>query len=394
MPRIAALLLLASCVWAGAALAQSDSQDAAASEAAAADALEPAAAALQRDQRPLEYWLEQLASNRFANRQVATRQVLRFGQQAVEPLSRAALSGELELTQRAIDILQTLATAQPPDDESGAWAALETLAVQAGGSAAIRARGAMEDIRRQREEQAYVELSAAGVQIGFRDFVMHSRALNREVVWIDRQWKGDVDALRWLRWVKRIDHAHLEGAAVRREVLEQLVQMPDLRSIVMREATLRDDIFAPLQQLPRIDELEFRYITLDLEDADKIARLPIRVSLGLMGTSLPADGAERIAQALPGLSLTVKQGGFLGVTTHGLSDRCQIDSVKVGSAAAEAGLRAGDVIIQIEQTPIAAFEDLQKAISMYLPGDEVTMRYDRAGEIGEVHVTLGRLEGE
>ena len=93
-------------------------------------------------------------------------------------------------------------------------------------------------------------------------------------------------------------------------------------------------------------------------------------------------------------TLTVKQGGFLGVTTHGLSDRCQIDSVKVGSAAAEAGLRAGDVIIQIEQTPIASFEDLQKAISLYLPGDKVTLRYDRGGEIGEVQVTLGRLEGE
>src|SRR5690606_14644530 len=139
-----------------------------------------------------------------------------FGQRAVEPLVRVARSGELELTQRAIGILQTLATAQAPDDEAGAWAALDSLATQGSGSAAIRARAAMDDIRRQREEQAYAKLAAAGVQIGFREFVLHSRALSREVVWIDQKWKGDIEALRWLRWVKRIDHAHLEGDAVRR----------------------------------------------------------------------------------------------------------------------------------------------------------------------------------
>src|SRR5690606_8120375 len=135
------------------------------------------------------------------------------------------------------------------------------------------------------------------VQIGFREFVLHSRALNREVVWIDGKWKGDIDALRWLRWVKRIDHAHLEGDAVRREVLEQVVQMPDLRSIVMREATVRDDIFAPLEQLARIDALEFRYIELGVEDAEKIAALPIRDSLGLMGTSMPNEGRQQIEEA-------------------------------------------------------------------------------------------------
>src|SRR5690606_23632732 len=133
-----------------------------------------------------------------------------------------------------------------------------------------------------------------------------------------------------------IDHAHLEGDAVRREVLEQVVQMPDLRSIVMREATVRDDIFAPLEQLARIDALEFRYIELGVEDAEKIAALPIRDSLGLMGTSMPSEGRQQIEEAMPHLNLVFKQGGFLGVTTHGLSDRCQIDSVKVGSAAAEA----------------------------------------------------------
>ncbi len=346
------------------------------------------------DQRPIEYWLEQLDDDQFARRQAATRQLNHFGQQAVEPLVLVAQSGKLELTQRAVGILQSLAREQAPDDEGGAWAALSGLVSQGTGSASVGARAAIEDIRRERESQAHAKLAAAGVQIGFREFVLHSRALNHEVVWIDKKWKGDVDALRWLRWIKRIDYALIEGDAVRQEVLQHVVQMPDLRSIVMRDATIRDDIYEPLGKLARIDELEFRYIPLSVEDAEKIARLPLRVSLGLMGTGMPLEGAKKLRESIPGLNLVYKQGGFLGVVCNSFSNRCQIDAVKVGGAAANAGLQAGDVIIQIDEKPIATFDDLQLQIGSHLPDDEIEITYDRLGEIGTVKLKLGRLEGE
>jgi hypothetical protein len=351
-------------------------------------------AAPARPERPIEYWLEQLDSDQFSRRQVATRQLQEFGLEAVEPLTLAAQSGKLELTQRAIGILQMLAVEQAPDDDGGAWQALATLVTQGSGSAALRARAAIDDIRAEREVQAYTKLAAAGVQLGFREFVMHSRTLNLEVVWIDKKWKGDVDALRWLRWVQRIGHVLIEGDAVRREVIEHVVRMPDLRSLVMRNARVGDDIFTPLGAMNRIDELEFRYVPLTVQDAEKIAQLPIRVSLGLMGTDLPIEGAQHLRDAMPGLTLHYKHGGFLGVSTHGLSANCQLDSVKVGSAAFDAGLRPGDIIVQIDDAPISSFDDLQLQIGSHHAGDVVEMTYERDGEIGKTKVTLGRLEGE
>jgi len=113
-----------------------------------------------------------------------------------------------------------------------------------------------------------------------------------------------------------------------------------------------------------------------------------------MGTGLPIEGAQQLRQSLPGVNLVYKQGGFLGVVCNSFSPRCQIDALKPGGAAANAGLQPGDVITQIDDATIASFDDLQLQIGGHLPGDEVEITYDRFGEIGKVKLTLGRLEGE
>jgi membrane-associated protease RseP (regulator of RpoE activity) len=170
--------------------------------------------------------------------------------------------------------------------------------------------------------------------------------------------------------------------------------MPDLRTILMRDATIRDDIFTPLSELSRIDELEFRYIPLTVEDAAKIAQLPIRNSLGLWGTGMPLSGAQQLRESFPGLSLVYKQGGFLGISGHDFTDRCQITMVTIPSAASDAGLQAGDIITQIDDAPIATFQDLQLQIGSRVAGDEIEVTFERLGEVEKTRLKLGRLEGK
>jgi hypothetical protein len=344
--------------------------------------------------RPLEYWLEQLDSDQFSRRQAATHQLNRFGQEAVLPWVEIAKSGKLESTQRALSVLQQLAVGQSPDDDGGAWAALLQLVDQGSGSASIGARSALEEIRRDRQSQALTRLAAEGIQVEYRDFVIDSRSLHAKVLLIDKAWKGNPEVLRWLRWVKDVENAVIEGDAVRNEVIAQVVRMPALRSIVMREATLRDDVIGPLSTLSRIDQLEFRYIPLTVEDAEKIAKLPLRVSLSLMGTGLPVEGAQMLRTAVPGIKLAYKQGGFLGVICNQFSARCQVDNVKPGSAAAMAGIEAGDVVIQIGDAKINSFDDLQIQVGSHYAGDEIEITYDRFGEIVKTKARLGRLDNE
>jgi len=346
------------------------------------------------ESKTLQYWVEQLDSDQFLQRQTASQRLLAFGDEAVQPLATVATQGQLELTERAIAVLQSLAVKQAPDDESGAYGALTTLANLGGGSASLRAKSSMEVIRRERELQAIERLVNSGVKMGFREFVIDSRSLNENLVWIDSNWNGDLEALRWLKWITGVAYCVIEGTAVNHDVVEQLVRMPDLRTVVIRDAKLDTDIFVPLEKLTRIDELEFRYVVLTASDAEKLAKLPIRVQLALMGTNLPLESVKMLREAMPGLNIVYKQGGFLGVKCNNFSPVCQIDSVVDGGAAQRAGLEAGDVIEKIDGVKIARFEDLQMQIGSHLPEDEIEIEYDRRGEKAKVKLKLMRMATE
>ena len=344
--------------------------------------------------KPLSYWIEQLDSNQFLRRQAASQRLLSFGNEAVQPLAEVTNRGQLELTERAIAVLQSLAIKQSPDDEAGAYGALSQLVEQGSGSASLRSRAALELIRRERQQQAVERLTSAGVKLGFREFVIDSRSLNANLVWIDSTWDGDIEALRWLRWISNVEYAVVEGTAVDGAVLEYLVQMPDLRNVVLREAKIDSDIFTPLAKLSRIDELEFRYIPLSSKDAVKAAKLPVRVQLGLIGTDLLVESVTKLRQEMPGLKIVYRQGGFLGVKCSQISPDCQIDNVVDGGAAAKAGLAMGDVIEMIDNVAIAKFEDLQLQVGQHVPGDEIEIKFDRRGEKMSVKVILQRMSSE
>jgi serine protease Do len=63
-----------------------------------------------------------------------------------------------------------------------------------------------------------------------------------------------------------------------------------------------------------------------------------------------------------------------------------------GSAAGEAGIRQGDVILELDDREIRTVADLQERISMYRPDEQVDILLARNGRKREVTVTLGRLE--
>jgi S1-C subfamily serine protease len=57
--------------------------------------------------------------------------------------------------------------------------------------------------------------------------------------------------------------------------------------------------------------------------------------------------------------------------------------------AYEAGLQAGDIILAIDRMPVDAWHTLPDAIRQYEPGDRITVRFWRAGQIESVRVKLG-----
>jgi putative serine protease PepD len=65
--------------------------------------------------------------------------------------------------------------------------------------------------------------------------------------------------------------------------------------------------------------------------------------------------------------------------------------VTSGGAADKAGLRPGDIITKLNDTPITTDSSLSEALATLKPGDKATVTYERDGTTSTAQVTLGQL---
>jgi putative serine protease PepD len=71
-----------------------------------------------------------------------------------------------------------------------------------------------------------------------------------------------------------------------------------------------------------------------------------------------------------------------------ITDGAKVSQVNTGSAAADAGLKPGDVITKVDDHLITSSDSLVAIIRSYRPGDKVTVTYERGGSSHTVQVTL------
>ena len=92
--------------------------------------------------------------------------------------------------------------------------------------------------------------------------------------------------------------------------------------------------------------------------------------LGIRYTPLnPAISAQ--------LGLNVQQGALIG-------------AVATGSPAAQAGLRARDVITEIDGKALKGESALARAVDGHKPGDKIALTINRGGQQSRIDLTLGQ----
>lgn len=67
---------------------------------------------------------------------------------------------------------------------------------------------------------------------------------------------------------------------------------------------------------------------------------------------------------------------------------CKINAVIDRGGAAEAGLQAGDIIRKIDEFDVEDFPTLHLALAHFMPGDVVTVRYERDGKTAKTKANL------
>ncbi len=116
-----------------------------------------------------------------------------------------------------------------------------------------------------------------------------------------------------------------------------------------------------------------------------------------VGFAVPAATVTALADQL--IDTGEVNSGFLGIEgqdvtaeaaeAFGVPEGAVIVNVTEGSAAAQAGLQAEDVIVGFDGEEIDSMLGLSSRVILRQPGDEVTVRYVRDGEERQTTVTLG-----
>jgi S1-C subfamily serine protease len=117
-----------------------------------------------------------------------------------------------------------------------------------------------------------------------------------------------------------------------------------------------------------------------------------------IGFAIPASTVTAIAdQIIKNGKVTDSGRAALGITGRTvLNDAFEaagvaVVSVTEGGGAAEAGIRAGDIITALDGTAVTTLQSLSAALAPYSPGDKAQVRYERGGNEKTVPVTLGEL---
>jgi serine protease Do len=123
------------------------------------------------------------------------------------------------------------------------------------------------------------------------------------------------------------------------------------------------------------------------------------------GFAVPSNIVSKVVEDLVKFG-TVQRGvlgvGIVNVTSQLITDKdlklsthegVYIDSVYAKSAAEIAGIKVGDVIKEVNGTPVRTSAELIGIIGRHRPGDEVHLKVNRDGKVRDVSVKLRNLQG-
>jgi putative serine protease PepD len=115
-----------------------------------------------------------------------------------------------------------------------------------------------------------------------------------------------------------------------------------------------------------------------------------------VGFAIPSNTAARIADEL--MKTGKASRALLGVSARTAADGnnpelgtgAEVVSVQPDSAAAQAGIQAGDVVTAVAKRPVTTSAELTAAVRSYAPGAKVVLSIRRGNSTTTVEVTLGK----
>lgn len=359
---------------------------------AAQESAAPAPPALPAPAAEIRQWIKALDSDRFLDRENATEKLIAAGGASVPAIAEALRGSNLEVTTRGVFILQELALDFNRGVDKAAREALENLAAARTTAAARRAAATLAVLDTIRRERAVQELKQLGAVVTDQPVQLGFEIINQYSIEIGETWRGQTADLIRLRWLSELNELTLSGPQVTDEWLEHVGQVGQVTMLKIRKAAITDAGLKHLAALRRVEILALQYVPITDQAVDSLKQITNAGTIMLIGTKVSIASADQLRVALATTKIDHRDGAFLGVGCQATELGCTIYTVRPATAAAEAGLLPGDVIVEYEGKPLGDFETLTTYISRNSAGDTVSMKILRNETTSIFKVKLGEWD--
>lgn len=344
--------------------------------------------------------IQRLESNDFPVRVRATETLIEAGQEAIEPVLKAAETGQLETISRSTYVLRQLALDnKEPDTADAAYQALRQLAEHRLPPVARRAQDELQTVHTVRKRYAQTELARLGAV--FADFPVVVPLQNTAVfpsVQITDQWQGSPEQLELLSWLTQsIDEESerpwmviMEGIQINNAAVRIASQLDNVAVLKIKRGNIDDTAIKYLQESSSLTIIELLYTPVTDEAFQHLANLPNVSRYRLIGNQMTLEASAEFEQQVVAAEVDFRLGGFLGV---GCNDNpCEINRVQDQSAADRAGFRVGDVIVRYNDSDVNSMTELTKLIAQHKSSEEVVVEIQRGSERIKRKVKLGEWD--
>lgn len=325
----------------------------------------------------IRWQVQQLSDPSYSTRQLAYWRLVRQGAQVIPALEEALPNADADAAERIIRILSELAIEPNAGPGPAALAALRRAANPSITLYGTLASRSLESLGMQQQQVVQEELKQLGVFVGFRDLqILTSQRPQAFHVQINESFLGTVEDLDRLQWMVGVNVLVLDGPQVTGDWLKCVALMPNLKTLQIKHASLKDEDIAQLVKMDHLEVLELIYVPIGDDAISHLKKLPITVALRLFGTQISANRFADLRESLGEIETLFGRGGYLGVKIL-QSPGVVIQEATRGGAAAAAGLLRNDQIMKINSTPLIKFEDLRKELANYAPGESIEVTFER-----------------
>ena len=335
----------------------------------------------QIEPEQIEQWVRELNANVFVARETATLNLVQAGPAAVDPLLAAVPDGNLEVATRVVFVLREMALSNDRQTRDAARGALVKLASDRESAAQRRAAAELAVLDTIREERALALLRRQGAELSvFQGFIGRQFVDGMVTLEIGPGWKGSLEDLDELRWLKNLERVIFSGERVTDEWVAPVQQLQNLRSLHIKRTRATARAAQYVKDLPKLTDIAFWYSPINDRAVKYLqAHQGVR-NIELYGTEITPLAYEELQAALVATKVDYRQGGFLGVGGQPHPLGCVVATVHPGSAAADAGVKESDIIVRYNGVAVADFEQLRTLISADQARAEVTMEIVRGGD--------------